>query len=294
MEAAVLAGVVLELVAGSGDLEPHPAKRDHPHQLHIGISAGADILGVGDAVLGKPHGRGLKLAEGFFERLYKPGGIACGLGLGDVTAEQFEIGADRAAAILGQLAPNQIHRLDAVGAFVDLGDAGVADELVHAPFADIAVAAENLLHVDRDFEPAVGEVALDHRGEQRDEVVGRLALLLGRGLVGEIDLERAPQHEGARALVEGFRLHQHAADVGVDEQCIGLGIRVALVGQQGAALAAVLGVGDRVLIGDFALGEALQADAEACRVHHDEHRGKPLFGLADEEAGGAVIVHDAG
>ena len=64
-------------------------------------------------------------------------------------ADQLEEGADRAAAVLGQLAADQVHRLDAVGAFVDLGDAGVADELLDAMLADVAVAAEHLLRVDR-------------------------------------------------------------------------------------------------------------------------------------------------
>ena len=63
---------------------------------------------------------------------------------------------------------------------------------------------------------------------------------------------------------------------------------------QRAALAAVLGVGDGVLVGDFALRQALQADAEARGVHHDEHRGEALLRLADQPALRAVIVHDAG
>ena len=79
-----------------------------------------------------------------------------------------------AAAVAGQFAADEVHRLDAVGAFVDLGDAGVADELFHAPFADIAVAAEHLLHVDRGLEALVGHVGFDHRGEQREQILGLL------------------------------------------------------------------------------------------------------------------------
>ena len=43
-----------------------------------------------------------------------------------------------------ELAADQVERLDAVGALVDLGDARVAHQLLHAPFADVAVAAEHL------------------------------------------------------------------------------------------------------------------------------------------------------
>ena len=45
---------------------------------------------------------------------------------------------------MAQLAADQVERLDAVGAFVELGDAAVAHQLLHAVLADVAVAAEDL------------------------------------------------------------------------------------------------------------------------------------------------------
>jgi hypothetical protein len=130
--------------------------------------------------------------------------------------------------------------------------------------------------------------------EQAEQVGGGLALFLGRGLAADVDLERTPQHQRTRTFVIGARLHQHAADIGVDDDRIGAGIGLALAGDEGAALAAVLGVGNGILVGDLALGEALEADAEAGGVHHDEHGGEALFLLADEIAGGFVVVHHAG
>jgi hypothetical protein len=58
----------------------------------------------------------------------------------------------------------------------------------------------------------------------------------------------------------------------VNEKSVGLGVGIAVLGPQRAALAAVLRVDDGVLISDLALRQALQADAEAGGVHHDEHR----------------------
>src|SRR5205085_6615994 len=206
----------------------------------------------------------------------------------------LEEGLDRPPAIGAEFSSDQVEGLDAVGALVDLGDAGVADELFHAPFADIAVAAIDLLGVDRGLEALVGEIALDDGGEDSEQIGGGLALLLGLGAAGDVDLEGAPQYEGAGGLVERLHLHQHSAHVRVDDDRIGLGLRVAGVGDEGAALAAVAGIGDGVLVGDFALGEALKADAEAGGVHHDEHRSEALLRLADEIAGGFIVVEDAG
>ena len=114
------------------------------------------------------------------------------------------------------------------------------------------------------------------------------------GLAAEVDLQRTPQDQRARGLVERLALHQHPANVGVDEQGVGLGVGIARFGLQRAPLAAVLRVGDRILIGDLGLRETLQPDAEPGRVHHDEHRRQPLFGLADQIAGRPVVIHHAG
>ena len=142
------------------------------------------------------------MTKRLFERLGHASRIACGLGLGNIAPDLLEEGAHCATAILGQLATDQVHRLDAIRAFVNLGDAGVTDELIHAPLADVAVAAEHLLGVDRDLEPAVGQIAFDHRRQQRDDVVRGQPLFLGLRFVAEVHLQRAPQDQRPRTLIE--------------------------------------------------------------------------------------------
>ena len=66
------------------------------------------------------------------------------------------------------------------------------------------------------------------------------------------------------------------------------------LGDQRPALPPLARVGERVLVGDLGLGEALQANPQPRRVHHDEHRRQALLGLADQPALGAVIVEHAG
>ena len=60
---------------------------------------------------------------------------------------------------------DKIQGLDAVGAFIDLGDAGIADELLHAVLADVAVAAEHLLRLLAPDAVLPAIAVLDHRDE---------------------------------------------------------------------------------------------------------------------------------
>ena len=103
-----------------------------------------------------------------------------------------------AAAVARQFAPDQIERLDAVGAFVDHGDAGIAHELLHAVFGDVAVAAIHLLRQHRVGKADIGQHALHHRRHQAHVVVGGLALLRHRWSVRDVALQRGPHHH-ARA-----------------------------------------------------------------------------------------------
>ena len=95
------------------------------------------------------------------------------------------------------------------------------------------------------------------------------------------------------AFVEGFHGQQHAAYVGVHDDRVSRFFRLGRAGQR-AHLQAVLGVGDRVLIGHFAMTQTLHTGTQAGAIHHGEHAIETLVDLADQKAGGAVEIHYAG
>ena len=74
--------------------------------------------------------------------------------------DHVEEGHDVLAAILRELSTHEIEGLHAVGAFVDHRDAGVARELGHAPFLDIAMTAIELLGLDRHVIALIGQRSL--------------------------------------------------------------------------------------------------------------------------------------
>ena len=84
----------------------------------------------------------LQVADRLFQRRGEAGRIAGRLRRGDSPPTSSNKACTARPPFCGQLAADEVHRLHAVGAFVDLRDAGVADELLHALFADVAVAAE--------------------------------------------------------------------------------------------------------------------------------------------------------
>ena len=139
--------------------------------------------------------------------------VAVGALVLDEGADLVDERHQRAAAVLAELAADQIERLDAVGAFVNLRDARVAHELLHAVLGDVAVAAEHLLRHHRVGEAGVGEHAFDDRREQAHVIVGALAFLLILRAMGDVALEGGPQHQRARRLIEGADRHQRAAHV---------------------------------------------------------------------------------
>ena len=155
------------------------------------------------------------------------------------------------------------------------------------------MAAKNLLGIGCAGIAGVGEHAFDHRGQQRNQIIGCLPFGLGLRLVAEIDLQRPPQCQRPRALVERPGIEQHAPHVRMDHQRVGLGIRLHRAGQA-APLPPVLRIGHGILVGDFPHADALNADTEPGGVHHDEHALQALILLADQISGRPVIIHHAG
>ena len=133
----------------------------------------------------------------------------------------MEEAAQQAAHVLAQLAADKIQRLDAVGALVELRDARVAHQLLHAVLADVAVAAEDLHAQVGHVEAGVGEEGLDDRRHQRDQVVGLLALFLVGMLLGDIDGDGDPQRHSAGAFVQRPHGQQVPAHVRMHDDRVG-------------------------------------------------------------------------
>ena len=107
----------------------------------------AGIVEVRHAVLHQPHGAVLQLRLGALQRFDELFQVGVVFVIVHEVVDLVEEREDGAAAIGAELAADEIERLDAVGAFVDHGDARIAHELAHAMFFDVAVAAEDLLAI---------------------------------------------------------------------------------------------------------------------------------------------------
>jgi hypothetical protein len=107
--------------------------------------------------------------------------LAHGVALHCIGLDQAQNGAaeiTHALALGAQqhLAAQQVQRLDAGGAFVQRGDAGIAGDLLHAVFADVAVAAKHLDAQVGRFQAHLGQKALEDGGVEAQFVVVLLVL----------------------------------------------------------------------------------------------------------------------
>ena len=122
--------------------------------------------------------------------------------LGAEFADFLEIGLNSATTFARQLAPDQIKGLDAVGPFVDHGDAGIANKLLNTLVLGVTRATEDLLGHDGVVEPLVGEHAFDDGCQQFHEVVGcQLRFRVFRA-AADVPFQRRPQQECAARFVE--------------------------------------------------------------------------------------------
>jgi hypothetical protein len=91
------------------------------------------LSGLGHRVVHEPHGRGLQVVETLLQALgVKREFIVAAVLLAGKSPTSLK-NAITARPPLAQLAAHEIKRLNAVGAFVDHGDAGIAHELAPCP-----------------------------------------------------------------------------------------------------------------------------------------------------------------
>src|SRR3546814_7026240 len=112
----------------------------------------------------------MKLHIGLFQRLGKLCQLLVRLRLCHLFRDDLEEELNGAPAIHGKLAADKVHSLHPIRAFVDHGDAGIADILLHARFHDVAVTAKHLLRIGCDFIALVSAKALDRSEEHTSEL----------------------------------------------------------------------------------------------------------------------------
>ena len=181
--------------------------------------------------------------------------------------------AQQAPGALRQLAADEVERLDAVRALVDLRDARVAHELLDARLADVAVRRRT--PAGRGWSPRTPRsvsAGLDDRRHQRDEVVRRRRRPRRDG-VRDVDLARPPTAPARGRPRPATRMRSSVRRTS-GWTMIGSASRSGRAGAgQRPALQPLAGVGGGALVAPpRPSAEALDADAEARRVHHREHR----------------------
>ena len=205
-------------------------------------------------------------------------------------AQLADIGADMRAALHRQLPRDQVDRLHAVGAFVDRGDARIAQHLRGAGLLDIAHAAMHL-HAERgDIEGDVGGEGLGHR---REQLRPRLPVDAGEAVTrarAEIAGEaRRRSRWRALAAVRPRIVISMRRTSG----CSAIEAHPLAASAGRAALPPLMRIGCRLLQRPLRLADALDADHQPRVVHHGEHAGEAAILLADQPGDGARLVAEA-
>ncbi len=170
-------------------------------------------------------------------------------------------------ALHRQLAPDQINRLNAVGAFVNGGDAGVAVMLGSAGFLDEAYAAEHLQREAGAFDTDIRGKGLADGCQQIGKAAGLGAGCFIRFGLGAIDRTSIQIDDRARRLSQRPHRHQIAAHIGMFDDSHRRSRRRTEFG----GLHPLGGIGQGMLAGTLGNGDSFHPDIDAGMIHHGEH-----------------------
>jgi len=180
-------------------------------------------------------------------------------------------------AIAGQLAGQQVNGLDAIGALINRGNAGIAQHLGSAGILNKAHAAMHLHAEGCGFHPAIRGPSLQHRDQERQPRAGRF-------IAHQLSAVRSDgrfQHDQPRGERGRAHFHQHARHIRV-------------FGNGPPALHTLRGIGFGQPQRRRAMRHALGTNAKPGVVHHGEHGLQAAMRFADHLGLGALIHHDAG
>ncbi|MNI22361.1 hypothetical protein D3C73_759150 [compost metagenome] len=101
--------------------------------------------------------------------------------------DDFGEAAKQLALAAEHLAPEQVQRLNAVGALIDRCDPAVAYQLLHTPLTNEPVAAKHLHAMVGHFQTGVGHEGFADRREEGQQVFGILTRRFVRAQVCNVE-----------------------------------------------------------------------------------------------------------
>lgn len=154
-----------------------------------------------------------------------------------------------ALALLDEdLAAEEVEGLDTGGTLIQGADAGIADNLLEAPLADVAMAAKDLEGMACRLAADLGGKRLENGGHEAHVLLSSLELLLTLSDEHLVGHQSSVVEHAARALGECLGSEEHLAHITVHNEGVGN-----LVGVLGASKRAhgetLLGIGEGALEG---------------------------------------------
>ncbi len=178
---------------------PHVCVRGVAEHVEVFHRCGTDLVWVRLGLVDHPSSQLVQIIHCSFE------------GLGELCQLRIRIGYKGAnliderlihgAATADDLAADQVQCLNAIGALVDLSDPAVTHQLLLTPLTNEAVAAEDLLAMNRGFQPHIGKECFGYWRQQRHLSLGTQSRLVVIAELGDIELQRDIAGEGPATLV---------------------------------------------------------------------------------------------
>ncbi len=142
------------------------------------------------------------------------------------------------------------------------------------------------------FKTGFGDEGLGDGRQQGQQLIGGLGVVLTAG-VHDVALLGKEVQQCAAAFHKRFLRQQHTAHVGVHDNGVRGAIRVFRAGEA-AHGQTVARIGQRALVGQFTVRQALDCGADTRRVHEGEHGVQTAVGRADQVSGSTVEVQHTG
>ena len=163
--------------------------------------------------------------------------------------------------MIGQhFAPQQIQRLNGVGAFVNHVDACIAHKLFHAPLFDETMATKHLHASIGRFKAVVGDEGFDNRREQGHQLCAVFAHLFIGVVQLFVNQQSAIASQCTTTLGISLGGQKHLAHIGVNNDGVGRFV-FGLHARETAHLHTVFGVSQCVLESHFGQPQRLVAHA---------------------------------
>lgn len=200
-------------------------KRKKKEEMNVIIGGRKRIIGIGNWIMNKKNGWGMKVVEEIIKIFGEEGEILIlEIGLEEIE-KLIEEGSDGEEKVKRKIKEEEVERMNEVRKLIDNGNERIEKIMDNEMLLDIEMEEEKMMRNEGMLKKIVCKKEIKKRSKKEEKIIGRMKLGIVKREMRNIGMKRNKKDKRKKGIVEREDINEVEEDIGMEDDRIGFILR---------------------------------------------------------------------